>query len=269
MRSTRAGSRYHDGMALVDFWIYWHSRATYFSWCTRCKHKQISPNDLRVYCSAIRVTTTRQPEYTVLMKKLKARCSTLQPLLSCDELDTIFSGIETLGKPSLQHLNVQHNLNVSPESGVDSMKTMVVNHITSGRCQASTSSLCLSVNDEYQDGNTGAGSDLEMHVLQLAAKKTKLSKTALRRVLKSKDIEFGDNENVGKLRWCLRSYITKLCKGKQSEWSCDRRNELESKHHHHLNEILLWSETMMHWGLPTKGSSGLVQTTGRTNIHQR
>ena len=72
-------------------------------------------------------------------------------------------------------------------------------NITSGGCQVSTSSLCTSINDEYHDSNARANSDLETYILQLAAKKAKLSKKALRRVLKSRNIEFNDSKNIGEL----------------------------------------------------------------------
>lgn len=202
-----------------------------------CERKQIPPIDLRTYCSAIGVTTTQRPEYAILVQKLRARCNALRPLLECDKLEAVFCGIETLGKQSLQHLNIQHNVNIDSECDVDSMKTAIVDHITSGGCRASTSSLCRSVDDEYQESDVGTNSDLETYVLQLAVKKTKLSKKALRRVLKSRDIEFHDNENIGELRRHLRTHITKLRKGKQSEWSHNQRAELESKRNHRLNEV--------------------------------
>jgi hypothetical protein len=109
----------------------------------RCEHKQITLDDLHVYCAAIGLTTTHRPEYTILMQKLKIRCNALRPLLSCDGLDTLFCGVETLTKRSLQCLSTQHELDVDPECDIDSMKTAVVDHITSGGCQASTSSLCI------------------------------------------------------------------------------------------------------------------------------
>ena len=58
-------------------------------------------------------------------------------------------GVETLGKQSLQYLSAQHNLNVDLMCDADAVKTAVIDHITSSECQASTSSLCLSVDDEY------------------------------------------------------------------------------------------------------------------------
>ena len=205
----------------------------------RYECKQISPNDLQTYCSAIGVTTTRRPEHTILMQKLRTRCGTLRPLLDCDGLETVLSGVGSLGKRTLEHLSSQHNLNANPEVDADSMKTTIVDHVTSGQCQASSSSLCTSINNEYCDGASGASatSDLETYILQLAAEKKKLSKKALRRVLKSRNIEFDDSENVGKLRQHLRLHITSLRKGKQSEWSRNQRGELESEHDHRLDEI--------------------------------
>jgi len=203
----------------------------------QCEGKQISANDLRTYCSAIGVTTTQRPEYAALTQKLIIRCNALRPLLKCDELGAVFCGIETLGKQSLQHLSAQHNLEMDSERDVDSVKTAVVDHITSGGCQASTSGLCKSIEDEYRDNNAGAYSDLETYILQLAVKKTKLSKKALRRVLRSRNIEFNDNESIGDLRRHLRSHITTLRKGKRPEWRRDQRAELESEHRCRLDEI--------------------------------
>ena len=62
-----------------------------------CERKLISLEELRACCSAIGVTTTQRPEYTVLTQKLKTRCNALQPLLKCDGLETILRGVETLG----------------------------------------------------------------------------------------------------------------------------------------------------------------------------
>ena len=206
---------------------------------TQCECKQILLDDLRVWCSAIGVTTThtQRPEYAILMQKLKTRCNALRPLLNCDGLDTIFCGVETLGKQSLQHLGVQHNVNANSNCDADSAKTAIIDHVTPGGCQASTSSLCTLVNDEYHESASGSSGDLETYVLQLAAKKGKLSKKALRRVLKSRDIEFSDNENVGELRRHFRSHLTRLCKGKQSEWTRNRRDASESEYNSRLNEI--------------------------------
>jgi hypothetical protein len=95
----------------------------------------------------------------------------------------VFCGIENLGKQSLQHLSSQHNLDVSLEGDLDSTRTVIVDHIASGGHQTSISSLCTSVNDEYHETASGTKGDLETHVLQLAAKKGKLSKKALQRVL--------------------------------------------------------------------------------------
>ena len=205
----------------------------------RCERKQIPLNELRAYCSSIGVTTTQRPEYTALTQKLKTRCNALRPLLNCDGLETIFCGVETLGKQSLQHLSTQHNLDVDPEHDTDSMKATVVDHITSGGCQASTSGLCASIDDEYHSSESGtkANSDLETHILQLAAKKGTLSKKALRRVLISREIEFDGSENIGELRRHLRSHITRLRKGKQPEWSRNQHAELESERDRRLDEI--------------------------------
>lgn len=205
---------------------------------TRCERKEIMPSDLLEYCSAIGVTTTQRPEYTILTQRLRTRCNALRPLLKCDGLETVFCGIETLGKQSVQHLSSQHKLNTCSNKDVDSTRTAVVDHIVSGECQASTSSLCNSIEDEYQSSNAGANGDLETYILQLAAaKKTKLSKKVLQRVLKSRSVEFDESDNVGELRRHLRSHITRLRKGKKSEWSHNQRAEAESKHHCRLNEI--------------------------------
>ena len=156
----------------------------------RCERKQTSLNELRAYCSSIGVTTTQQPEFTVLTQKLKTRRSALRPLLNCDGLETIFSGVETLGKQSLQHLSTQHNLDVDLGRDTDSMRDAVVDHITSGGCQASTSGLCASINDGYRGSESGAkaNGDLETHILRLTAKKGTLRKRHCG-VLTSRDIE--------------------------------------------------------------------------------
>jgi hypothetical protein len=202
-----------------------------------CGHSQISLNDLRVFCSSIGVTTTQRPEYMCLVQKLKTRCNALRPLLNCNTLDTTLSGIESLGKQSLQHLSIQHDLDVNTQHDADSLKTDIVDHVTSGGCQASSSSLCMSIGDEYQENHDGAQGDLETYVLQLAAKKANLGKKPLRRVLTSRKVEFNDDDSIGELRRRLRSHITQVRKGKQSEWSRKQHAEAESKRNHRLNEI--------------------------------
>ena len=204
---------------------------------TQCECKQILLDDLHVWCSAIGVTATQRPEYATLVQKLKIRCNALWPLLNCDGLDTIFCGVETLGKQSLQHLGVQHNVNVNSNCNANSTKTAIIDHVTSGGCRASTSSLCTLVNDKYHESALGSSGDLETYVLQLATKKGKLSKKALRRVLKSRDIEFSDDGNVGKLLRHLCSHLTRLRKGKQPEWARNRRDASESEYNSRLNEI--------------------------------
>ena len=205
----------------------------------QCERNQISLDDLRTCCSAIGVTTTQRPEYTVLTQKLAIRCSTLRPLLNCDQLDTMLCGVETLGKKSLQHLSAQHDLDADPKCNAESMKTTIVDHIASGGCDASTSSLCSAVNDEYHEKPPGANGDLEAYIIDHAAhaKDVKPSKKTLRRILKSKDIEFDYDDEVGDLRRHLRSYLKTLRKAKKSEWARNQRAKLESEHRHHLDEI--------------------------------
>ena len=106
----------------------------------RCKRDQVSLDELRVYCNVIGVTTDQRPEYTALVQKLTARCNASRPLLNCDRLETVLCGVETLGKKALHHLGIQfqHDLGVDPKCDADSTKYMIVGHITSGECQAST-----------------------------------------------------------------------------------------------------------------------------------
>ena len=203
----------------------------------RCEHKQITPEELRTFCSAIGVMTLQRPEYITLTERLRSRCNALRPLLGCDGLDKVFCGVETLGKQSLQCLGTQHNLSVDPACDTDAIKTTIIDHIISGGCQASTSSLCLSVGDDYRNSDVGVNNDLETYLLQLAAKKTKLSKKALRRVLKSRNIEFCDSECIGQLRRHLRAHVTTVRKGKRPEWSHNQRVELDSKKDNRLEGI--------------------------------
>ena len=205
----------------------------------RCERKQIPLDDLRRCCSAIGMTTTRRPEYEILTQKLKTRCNALRPLLDCDELDKILCGVETMAKQALQHLCIQHDLDVDPKCNAESMKTTIVDHVASGGCQASTSSLCSAANDEYHEKAPGANGDLEAYIINHAAhaKDVKPSKKTLRRILKSKDIEFDDDDEIGDLRRHLRSYLTTLRKGKKSEWSRNQRTELESERCRRLDEI--------------------------------
>ena len=158
--------------------------------------------------------------------------------MNCDQLDTSLCGIDDLGKQSLQHLSAQHDLNVDPGQNVECAKEAVTSHMTSGGCQASTSSLCISIDDEYQERNPGTQGDLETYILLLAAKKAKLPKKELQRVLKSKGIEFDrKTDNIGELRRRLSSYVTTLRKGKKPEWSRNKQAQLQSEHDRRLDEI--------------------------------
>ena len=85
----------------------------------QCKHGRVSRVDeLRAYCNATGVTSDQRLEYTVLVQKL------------------------TLGKGAPHYLGIQHNLDIDPKCDADSTKYMIVDHITSGGCQASTE-FCL------------------------------------------------------------------------------------------------------------------------------
>ena len=50
-------------------------------------------------------------------------------------------------------LSTQHDLNGDQEQDLDSAKTAIVEHVMSGECQVTTSSLCISIDDEYQDSD--------------------------------------------------------------------------------------------------------------------
>ena len=54
-----------------------------------CEHKQVAPEELCAFCSAIGVTAARRPEYTILIEILRPRHNTLWPLLGCDGLEKV------------------------------------------------------------------------------------------------------------------------------------------------------------------------------------
>ena len=54
-----------------------------------CEHKQIAPEELCAFCSAIGVTAARRPEYTIIIERLRSRHNTLWPLLGCDGLEEV------------------------------------------------------------------------------------------------------------------------------------------------------------------------------------
>ena len=56
-------------------------------------------------------------------------------------------------------------------------------------------------------------------------------------MVKTKSIEFSDSESIGELRRHLRSHITRLRKGKESEWSRNQCAASESEHNSRLNKI--------------------------------
>ena len=99
--------------------------------------------------SANGVIATRRPKYTILTQKLIARYNVLRPLVKCDGVDTVF--VLKLWESNL--CNTQHDLNGDQEQDVDSAKTAIVEQVMSGECQATTSSLCVSIDGEYQDSD--------------------------------------------------------------------------------------------------------------------
>jgi len=147
----------------------------------------------------------------------------------------MFCGVKTLVKQSLQHLSVQHSLNADSEHDTDSVKVTIIDPQAGVRCQlpvcvnrvmTSTMKVCLE-----------PAVTLRHMFYKLTAEKVKLSK----KVLWSRDIEFDVSENVGELRRHLRSHITRLCKGKQPEWSRNQRAESESEHNSHANVTCIGS----------------------------
>ena len=198
---------------------------------------QLSSERLRSICSAIGIHPDRNKlESANLVKKLKLRCKDLRPLLSCTGLGGIFGMVEGLGKRSLRQLATQHQLKLHEASDLDDIRTQLVDHISSGTCQASTSGsgLCASFRDDYD--NT-ASNDLETHVLQFASKKGNIGKKTLKRILRCRHIEFSDGDSVGYLQKLLRSYTAQLRKGKRSEWSRNLRSEEQREHDEKLEEV--------------------------------
>ena len=200
----------------------------------RYSRKQISLENLTAICSAVGMHSGgRRPESLSLVKKLKQRCKELHPLLNCTGVGSTFNTVESLGKRSLQQLAIQHQVH-SECDDVDDVRARLVDHLSSGSCQASGSGLCPSFRDEYK--NT-ADNDLETHILQFAAKKGSVSKKALKQILKCRNIEFGENDGIRCLRKVLRLHVTQLRRGKQPELSQNYRSELRSAHDKKLEEI--------------------------------
>lgn len=136
----------------------------------------------------------------------------------------------------LQQLAIQHQLGLREHrvGDADDIRTQLVDHISSGSCQASGSGLCASLQNEYQNTTS---SDLEAHILQFASKKGNVSKKALKQILVCKHIKFNEDNNVNHLRKLLRSYATQLRKGKRSEWSQNIHSHEQYEHDKRLNEI--------------------------------
>lgn len=201
-----------------------------------CLRGQLSVECLRMICSTVGIKPDcGRRESENLIKKLKLRCKDLQPLLTQTELRNIFQTIEGLGKRSLQQLAIQHQLNLNDQtSNINSIRAQIVDHISSGSCQASGSGLCTSFQDEHQ--NT-ASSDLEAHVLQFASKKGNISKKMLKRILTSKHIQFQGNDSISHLRKLLRSHATQLRKCKRSEWSQNLHSQEQREHDEKLEKI--------------------------------
>jgi len=199
---------------------------------------QLSSENLRSVCSAVGIKPDRRrPESANLVDKLNSRCKDLQPLLNGTGLENIFSMVEELGKRSLQQLAIQHQLGMRNRraDNADDIRTQLVNHISSGGCQASGSGLCASFQDCHRDT---ASNDLETHILQFAStKRNAVSKKALRRILAYRNVEFSDDDNINHLRNLLREHTTQLRKDKRPEQSRNLRSQEQRKHDEKLEEI--------------------------------
>lgn len=170
-----------------------------------------------------------------LPKKLRQRCNELRPLLNCTNVENTLDAVESLGKRSLQQLAIQHQVQTdSARDNADEIRTRLVDHMSSGGCQASGSGLCPSFQDEYQ---STVRNDLETHILQFAAKKGSVRKKTLKRILKCRNVEFDEGNNIHGLRKVLRLHVTQLRKGKQPELFRNYRSELQSVHNRKLEEI--------------------------------
>ena len=198
---------------------------------------QLSSEQLRTICSAVGIKPNcHQRESQSLIEKLRQRCKDLRPLSNCAGLESIFGEIEGLGKRSLRELAVQHQLSL-PETqagDVDDIRTRLTEHVSSGGCRASGSGLCVSVRGDYHET---AFSDLETHVLQFASVKGNVSKKALKRILTCKGVEFDENGGINYLRKLLRSHVTQLRKGKQSQFSRNARSQEQRDHEEKLEGI--------------------------------
>ena len=199
--------------------------------------RQLSSENLRTICSAVGIKPDcRQREGDRLAKKLKLRCKDLQPLLNCAGLENVFGTIEELGKRSLQELAIQHQLDPHEARTGDTndIRTRLVDHVSSGGCQASGSGLCPSVQGSYR--NT-ASNNFETHVLQFASVKGNVGKKALKRILACKRIEFSENDGINDLRKLVRSHVAQLRKGKRSELSRNLRCQEQREHDEKLEDI--------------------------------
>ena len=200
---------------------------------------ELSPRDLQETCSAIGIKPHQHhPEGPDLINKLKMRCKDLQPLLNRMELEDIFETIEKVGKRSLQQLAIQHqvDLHESRAQNVNDIRTQLVDHISSGSCQASGSGSCVSLRDDYR--NT-ASSDFETRVLRFASEKGNVTKTTLKRILERRQIQFSKSDGVNQLRNLLRSHVKDLRKGKKSELSRNLRSQERHEHDEKLEGIRL------------------------------
>ena len=201
------------------------------------RRRQLSSENLRTICSAVGIKPDcRQREGDRLAKKLKLRCKDLQPLLNCAGLENVFGTIEELGKRSLQELAIQHQLDPHEARTGDTndIRTRLVDHVSSGGCQASGSGLCPSVQGSYR--NT-ASNNFETHVLQFASVKGNVGKKALKRILACKRIEFSENDGINDLRKLVRSHVAQLRKGKRSELSRNLRCQEQREHDEKLEDI--------------------------------
>lgn len=160
----------------------------------------------------------------------------------CASADLELKDIEILSRPSLFALASRHQIPISRESRTDNVRSLIMKHITKGRCLQKPSLTipegCSNVADNiklYDDSDIPLSdmSSIDRQIAVLSSLVKSLSLRPLRRLLQMHDVPYAQDAGRAKLRRELKKFITRLRKGKRSEI---RRNQDATQYTELLNK---------------------------------
>lgn len=161
--------------------------------------------------------------------------------------ECLFSSFEKMKKKDLYAICIQHGISSIENDKVDDLKTLIISHFSSGQCAiirpgfhsqpSGCRAICLEYSSKTTDDCTSLA--LQIHLLELGSKS--MSRNSLRRLLHMYNVEFSITDKVSRLRRLVKTYITKLRKGKRvinrSEAREQRHVEEKSQHDSILADI--------------------------------